>query len=265
MNQSLCITILALSWASIGQSQTASPKSFWISSAIPGTPEASDQGSVTLGLRFYSDVPGSITAVRFYKGTNNTGIHTGNLWSSTGTKLAEVTFSGETASGWQQANFSTPVNITANTPYVISYLAPKGRYAFNQNYSWSTADAVPLHVSGSSPGVYSYGSSASFPTGSFNATNYWIDLVFVPANSTTATSTTYWSNSTIPGTPEVTYDTSSLTLGLQFYSDVPGSVTGVRFYKGPHNLGTHIGTLWSSTRTKLAEVTFSGETASGWQ
>ena len=74
--------------------------------------------------------------------------------------------------------------------------------------------------------------------------------------------TSYWSNSTIPGTPEVT-SPGSVTLGLRFYADVPGSVTAVRFYKGPHNTGTHVGTLWSGTRTKLAEVTFSKETASG--
>ncbi len=45
--------------------------------------------------------------IRFYKGVANTGTHMGALWSSTGAKLANVTFSGETASGWQQANFSS--------------------------------------------------------------------------------------------------------------------------------------------------------------
>ena len=92
----------------------------------PSTPEVTnDTASVTLGVKFYSDVPGFITGVRFYKGSHNTGTHVGTLWASSGTKLASVTFSGETASGWQQANFSTPISIVANATYVISYLAPR--------------------------------------------------------------------------------------------------------------------------------------------
>jgi hypothetical protein len=105
------------------------------------------------------------------------------MWSSTGTKLAEITFSGETASGWQQANFSSAVNIAANTTYVISYLAPKGYYACDQNYSWATLSAAPLHVSGAAPGVFAYGSAGTFPTGTWNGSNYWVDLVFVPSTS----------------------------------------------------------------------------------
>ena len=43
--------------------------------------------SIELGLKFKSDVTGSVTGVRFYKDLNNTGIHTGSLWSSSGTLL----------------------------------------------------------------------------------------------------------------------------------------------------------------------------------
>ena len=50
--------------------------------------------------------------LRFYKSAANIGSHVGNLWSTAGTLLATVTFSGETASGWQQANFRTPVLIS---------------------------------------------------------------------------------------------------------------------------------------------------------
>src|SRR5260370_20187597 len=255
--------IFALYAQTIAVGQT----SFWTKSVVPATLETNDTASVTLGLKFNSDVPGSVTGIRFYKGLDNKGTHIGNVWSSTGTKLAEVTFSGETGSGWQQATFSSPVSIAGNTTYVISYVAPQGRYADDQYYAWSTLAATPLHVSGSSPGVYAYGSNPVFPTGSWNASNYWVDPVFVAASQPTSSSppTMFWTNSTTPGTPEVTNDTASLTLGLKFYSDVPGSVSGVRFYKGPDNTGAHVGTLWSSTGTKLAEITFSGETASGWQ
>jgi hypothetical protein len=155
----------------------------WTNSTIPATTQVTnDTASVTLGLKVYSDVPGSVTGIRFYKGPNNTGTHVGTLWSNTGTKLAEITFSGETASGWQQANFASPVSIAANTTYVVSYLAPKGSYADDQNYSWSTLSATPLHVSGSAPGVFAYGSSTAFPTGTWNASNYWVDLVFATSS-----------------------------------------------------------------------------------
>ena len=116
--------------------------SFWTSSSAPRTQQVTSTASVTLGLKFYSEVPGQITGVRFYKGSRNTGTHLGALWASTGAKLASVTFSGETASGWQQANFSSPVAITANTTYVISYSAPYGSHAHDQYYSWSTRSAA---------------------------------------------------------------------------------------------------------------------------
>jgi hypothetical protein len=70
---------------------------------------------VELGVKFQSDVNGSITGIRFYKGEADTDVHTGSLWSSTGVPLATGTFTGETASGWQQLNFSSPVPITPNT------------------------------------------------------------------------------------------------------------------------------------------------------
>jgi hypothetical protein len=245
--------------------------SVWSTSTVPGTPQlTSDAGSVTLGLKFYSDVPGSVMAVRFYKGSGNTGTHVGTLWSNSGTVLGQVTFSGETDSGWQQANFSSPVTIAANTPYVISYLAPKGSYADDQNYPWSNLSVAPLHISSSAPGVYAYGASPTFPTSTWVASNYWVDLVFTPlsttpAGSPTSTSTSLWPTAPTPGTPQMTSDSSSVTLGLNFYSDVPGFVTGVRFYKGSNNTGTHVGALWSTSGTLLAQVVFSGETASGWQ
>src|SRR5207237_1101740 len=77
--------------------------------------------SVELGVKFRSDVSGFITGIRFYKGSADTSVHTGTLWSATGGVLARGTFSVETASGWQQLNFSTPVPIAADTTYVASY------------------------------------------------------------------------------------------------------------------------------------------------
>jgi hypothetical protein len=166
--------------------------SFWPTSPTPKVPQDTDTASVTVGLKFYSDVTGYVTGIRFYKGTRNTGTHVGVLWSSTGAKLASVTFSGETASGWQQAKFVSPVSITAKTTYVISYTAPYGAYAADQYYNWGSLSSGSLHVAGSAPGVYTYGSGVVFPTRTYNNSNYWVDLTFSSSTTTpTPPSTTY--------------------------------------------------------------------------
>jgi methionine-rich copper-binding protein CopC len=60
-------------------------------------------------------------------------------------------------------------------------------------------------------------------------------------------------------------DSSAVEVGVRFSSDLSGYITGVRFYKGSGNSGTHIGNLWSSSGTLMATATFSSESASGWQ
>jgi hypothetical protein len=400
------------------------PFSIWSNSTTPGTPSSGDASAVELGVNFRSDIPGYVTAVRFYKGTANTGTHVGHLWTAQGNNLATVTFTNETASGWQQANFPAPVLIAANTTYVISYYAPNGNYADDEPYFTSAVNSPPLHALSDQGyggnGLYLYGVGGGFPTGTFNSGNYWVDLVFAPStpwnisgnisgipSGTTATvslsgatnttvttdssgnynfagvlngnytvtpsgpalifqppnktvtvsgasvsgvnfaatavqtytvsgtisnlsgvtvtatgssspfttttgpsgaysfslpSDTYkitpsmpgyifspasqtitvvnapvsgvnftplqlfsiWSNSATPAVQSEA-DPSAVELGVKFQSSVPGSILGIRFYKGPNNTGTHIGNLWTSTGTNLGTVTFTSETATGWQ
>ena len=165
------------------QGTTSSTYSLWPASAVPATVDAGSDGAEELGVKFRSDVKGYITGVRFYKASANTGTHIGNLWTSTGTRLATATFSNETASGWQQVNFSTPVAITANTVYVASYHNIPGHLSVGRNFfATSGMDNAPLHalasgVSGSN-GVYAYGSSSLFPNQTYENTNYWVDVVF---------------------------------------------------------------------------------------
>jgi hypothetical protein len=161
------------------------PCTIWPSTAAPVNVANADNNSVELGVKFRSDVAGRITGIRFYKAATNTGTHTGSLWSSTGTLLATAIFAGESASGWQQVTFSTPVNIAADVTYVASYHAPVGRYSADQAYFTSRGiDAPPLHalqngVDGGQ-GVYRYSTTTVFPINTFNATNYWVDVVFTP-------------------------------------------------------------------------------------
>ncbi len=466
-------TMDAVSWSFTTGSASTCPCTIWAPTATPATAAQSDRQAIEVGVKFRTSEAGLITGVRFYKGGANTGTHVGSLWSTSGVRLASVTFANETASGWQQANFSAPVAVTAGTTYVASYYSPNGRYAINSNYFTSATTRGPLTALANGTdggnGVYRYASGGGFPTTSFNNSNYWVDVVFSPTTDTTkpvitaqsptpgatgvtlgavvsatfnepvqpatiavtlsgpggavagaaqydaatravtftpaaalsastqysatisgakdvagntmdpvtwsfttqavdstppsvtdrspvadatgvpvgttvtatfseavqqstivmsvtpaggaavagslgydgptrqvtftpaaglAATTTYfvsltgardiagnvmdpiaWSFTTgaasfcpcsifqstvTPGTPAST-DSSAAELGVKFRSSLPGFVTGIRFYKGSGNTGTHTGSLWTSSGTRLATATFTGETGTGWQ
>ena len=355
----------------------ASASTLWDNTVTPTILSDSDTSAVELGVKFQSSVDGHITALRFYKSPANTGTHAGNLWTAGGTLLASVTFTNETASGWQEMPLPTPVAITANTTYVASYHTNVGRYSADSAYFTAAHENSPLTAPSSSAsggnGVYRYGAASAFPNQTWNATNYWIDVVFeenlgpdttpptvistlpardavnvsitapvtvtfseamdggtingstfelldaadapVPAavtyNSGSNTATldptapldadaTYtatvdgaadvagnqlaavytwsfttaasgssdaaslWDNTFIP-TILADADTSAIELGVKFQSDVDGYITALRFYKSSTNTGTHMGNLWTAGGTLLANVTFTDETASGWQ
>jgi methionine-rich copper-binding protein CopC len=347
------------------------PCRLFASNDIPAQIDSNDASSLSLGTQIVPAGSGFITGVRFYKAAANTGTHIGSLWSSSGTRLATVTFTNETGSGWQQAIFANPVAVTAGTMYVVSYYAPVGHYSASSHYFDTTYTSGPLSVPGPGNGVYRYGGDA-FPSDSYGNTNYWVDATFtttVPADTTPPTVTSsspidgstsqsssaapaavfsepltpasvvmtlkdaggvdvagavsydantktatftpsgaltrgvkytvsatasdmagnampapstwtfttaqpspsagvcpcsVWDDAATPGTMSDT-DTRAIDLGVAFTADTTGQVTGVRFYKGPSNTGTHTGALWTSSGTQLATGTFSSESTAGWQ
>ena len=173
------------SWSFTTAAGPSCPCSIWAGTAVPGTPAEQDTAPVEIGTKFRSDVGGNVTGIRFYKGTGNTGTHVGRLWSSTGQQLATVTFTGESATGWQQANFASPVAILPNTTYIVSYYAPVGRYATDAGFFASSGvDRPPLHAlrdgQDGTNGVYRYGTGGGFPNLSWQSSNYWVDVVFTP-------------------------------------------------------------------------------------
>ncbi|WP_448631427.1 N,N-dimethylformamidase beta subunit family domain-containing protein [Cellulomonas soli] len=362
--------------ANIGQAvtrtvATACPCSVY-GQSVPVVAAVDDSSAVELGLRFTPQVSGFVTAIRFYKGTGNGGTHQGRLWSAAGATLASVTFVDESATGWQTAQLSAPVAVQAGTTYVVSYTAPQGRYAAQSGAFWYTGrEASPLSVAGGfgAPASGVYANAGQFPTLSWGASQYYVDVLFSPSDSTPFTVTSRWpvpgatgtalgsvvtaqlsrapdggqaaitvtdaAGTDLPGStgydaatrtatfvpdgslsPSTTYtaavqatasgqplggqtswtftsaaatqtlgassvtlydesavpgvlqdaDTSPVTLGVRFSSSVAGYVTGVRFYKGPNNTGTHVGALWlAGSSTPLATATFKDESASGWQ
>jgi Domain of unknown function (DUF4082) len=175
---------------------TFNANNYWVDPIFTDTPTATLWGNTTpaiaafpdnsaneLGLKFRTSVDGDIVGIRFYKGVGNGGPHTGSLWSEVGTLLATGNFANETASGWQEMTFSAPVPVLANTTYVASYFAPQGNYAVNQAYfnveyvNGSLRAPASATVGGN--GLYRAGASG-FPSSSFNANHYWVDVIFRP-------------------------------------------------------------------------------------
>ena len=63
---------------------------------------------------------------------------------------------------------------------------------------------------------------------------------------------TIWPASATPATAAVN-DPQAVELGVKFRSDADGFITGIRFYKGATNTGAHVGHLWSTAGTMLAD------------
>jgi Domain of unknown function (DUF4082)/Secretion system C-terminal sorting domain len=335
---------------------------------IPAEGTTTNGTGMELGVKFRSSFPGYISGVRFYKTAGNSGSHIGELYTSSGTRLAQATFASETATGWQTVMFSTPVAITAGTTYVAAYFSPNGTFTLTPNYFTSEVDNYPLTAlkdgDDGSNGVFNVGSSPIFPIGVHpNTSNYWVDVVYSNGNGvvkadaglnqtiyspvtsaslsgaastgpissykwtilsapsagdgalTTPLAITTTATGLIPATVTfgldegiytfqlsvnggvsisqvqvkvkttpapalstifttqtplaVTHNDHQATVGqevgVKFNSTVAGYITGIRFYKTSGNTGTHIGELYSSTGTRLAQATFTGETATGWQ
>lgn len=168
--------------------QAAAGDATLFGTAVPATPSVADDAAVELGVTFTPGVSGSVVGIRFYKGSGNTGTHTGSLWSSSGTPLATATFTNETATGWQTVTLASPVSVTVGQRYVASYYAPRARYEAAQSFFRSTYTSGDLSVPANG-GVYRYGTSG-FPQSSYQASNYYVDVVFRPATTTPPPSAT---------------------------------------------------------------------------
>ena len=216
-------------------------------SALPVIADSGPDSAVELGVKFRSDSNGSVTGIRFYKASANSGTHVGNLWSASGTRLATATFAGESGSGWQQVMFATPVPITANTVYVASYHTNTGHYSCDQNYfNGEGADNPPLHalaagVSGVN-GVYAYGSASSYPGLGWNSSNYWVDVV---VSTAVAPPVTLSSIAVTPASQTIVTGATQQFIATGTYSD--GSTQNI----------TNVVT-WASSNANVATINSTG-------
>ena len=169
--------ILALALLSLAT--VAQAKQTVFTTQSPALADVSDGGtSYELGMKFQSAADGYITAIRYFKSPSETGTHEGRIWASTGgAPLATVTFTNETASGWQEQALDTPLNIQPNTTYVVSVNA-------NSNFAFTSSGLATSIVNGDLSSVADgnngiFGSPGTFPTSSWNNSNYFRDILFV--------------------------------------------------------------------------------------
>ena len=207
--------------------------------AAPTVPDSGDSSAIEVGMKFTTSVNASVTGVRFYKSAANSGTHTGSLWTAAGLRVANGTFTGETATGWQTLTFPTAVGIRANTTYVVSYTAPNGHYSVDSAYfNNRTAGVVPLTApssqAGGGNGVFRYG--VGFPDSSYNSGNYWVDVIVTTAGADNTAPTV---SSTMPAN-NATGVATDAEISATFSEEVdPASVRfDVRAAGGPALLGS---------------------------
>jgi hypothetical protein len=133
------------------------------------------------GVEFSSLVDGQITHIRFWKAPGETGAHVGHIWDAvTHAELASVQFFNETASDWQEAQLSTPLFITANRRYKVTFNVNNlGAKTFDVFTDWHPG--LPFRPILSWP-LVAWGSSFSTPAGIFPTTgstsNLFADVRF---------------------------------------------------------------------------------------
>ena len=243
------------------------PCTVWPDIAPSGATDTSDTSSVELGLKFTASSNGTISGIRFYKEPDNNGTHTGTLWSSSGTVLATGTFTSESTQGWQELDFSTPVTVTAGTTYVASYHTTTGHYADTSGGLASAVTNAPLTAMASG-GVYAYGSSSTFPTATSNASNYWVDVVYMSTAATpTVTSATPYpgsSSNPVSVAPSVTFSEPVVPSTASFIvKDSNGSsVPGTAAFNGADTVDTFTPTNALAANSTYT-VTVSGAQDSG--
>ena len=161
----------------------------------PAVIETGDTTDYELGTKIEASQNGWITSLSYFRGladAGDTDVRTLNLWTGTGERLGQVTVtSAPGATGWQAGTLDAPVAISGGATYVISYGTTQN-YAFTRDY-FATERSGPDGVlaglaSGASGGngVFAPGSPGAFPTASFNASNYWVDVTFEPGGSAPA-------------------------------------------------------------------------------
>ena len=160
--------------------------------ARPAATETGDPEGYELGVKFQATADGQITALRYWRGDADSwdsDTRMLNLWTGAGEKLASVeVISGRGESGWQTAEIANAVDVTAGATYVASY-GTQDNYANTVNYfehGQTTNVDGTLALPSGSMGVFET-DIGRYPTQTWNASNYWADVVFAPGDAAALT------------------------------------------------------------------------------
>lgn len=150
------------------------------SSQIPG--EYENDADYELGTKFWADVNGQITQVRVYTNAVEGGVHSVRIWRVSDQTVVSGSHTWNIPSGsagWKSFTLPAPLNITANTDYIVSISNSSDRYYASQQNGFN-ASIVNGHLhTYQGSGVYST-LLGTMPTSIWNNTNYFRDVQFVP-------------------------------------------------------------------------------------
>jgi hypothetical protein len=265
------LLLLFMSGATVYAAATGNPASQSLFTAqTPASLGQSDGAGVNyeLGTLLQSNTAGQITAVRFWKDASESGTHTGNIWSSSGKLLATVTFANETPSGWQLQNLTAPISIAANTTYVVSVNTGNTFYVATTGGLSSPVVSGNLSTVAGNNGVY--GNPGTFPTNSWQNSNYFRDVVFAPgvtsgSPTVAPTITTQPTSQTVMVGQTATFSvTATGTAPMSYQWQKNGTaISGATSptYTTPPAVATGTGARFAATVTNSAgSVTSSGAT-----
>jgi len=187
------LLLLALVILSNGSASFAQSITIFASNAVPNNLTGAGQ-TLTLGVKFWSSEPGTISGIRFYRAVKSRRGYTAKLYSAGGTLLGSATLAHESGSlpGWQVANFASPIPISPNTTYIAAYYCSVGDGASDAYGLSGGVTNGPLTAPASSAvgGNGVYNSNNAFPKSSYKASNYYVDIVFTPPASTASSPST---------------------------------------------------------------------------
>ena len=173
--------------------------------AVPAIADTGDGNAVELGVKFRADADGFITGLRYLQ-ERREHRHARREPVDGGRRARRVRHLHQ-RDGERLAGGDVCVAGRRSAPtrgHVASYHTNSGHYSVTGGYFASAGvDTPPLHAlasTASANGVFQYGASA-FPTGSYNATNYWVDVVFNTTGGADTTAPTVVSKAPRPARP----------------------------------------------------------------
>jgi hypothetical protein len=164
---------------------------------------AGDNAFYTFDVEFFVSQSATLSAIWFYSapgaGTLPTEIALYTVSGGTLIHSEAATWSGAMGSGWVRAAFASPPSLSPSTAYAGAILAGGDNFYSATPHYWDSGAGAsgvtngPLSApnnAGAASGQDSFnvGSSLAFPTTSYNATNYWVDVEVTTSGSGAAVS-----------------------------------------------------------------------------